>query len=87
MTSSLGNLKAGWRIFLATVKGLEERARNYYSEVVTLDNDSFVEMMVLDGCFIVEYLRKARRCCWEEKMISQFNQHGQEQEHYILTRS
>lgn len=38
----------GWlEDFLVTVKGLEERARNYYSEVVTLDNDSFVEMMIL----------------------------------------
>eukprot|EP00268_Persea_americana_P055285 TRINITY_DN6414_c0_g2_i1.p1 TRINITY_DN6414_c0_g2~~TRINITY_DN6414_c0_g2_i1.p1 ORF type:complete len:438 (-),score=60.52 TRINITY_DN6414_c0_g2_i1:186-1499(-) len=43
---------------LATVKGLEDRARNYYSEVITLDSDSFAEMMVLDGCFMIELFRK-----------------------------
>ncbi|RWR92930.1 UPF0481-like protein [Cinnamomum micranthum f. kanehirae] len=46
---------------LATVKGLEQKARNCYSEVITtLDSNSFVEMMVLDGCFIVELFRKSR---------------------------
>lgn len=46
---------------LATVKGLEKKARNYYSELITtLDSDSFVEMMVLDACFIVELFRKSR---------------------------
>eukprot|EP00268_Persea_americana_P047477 TRINITY_DN4951_c0_g1_i3.p1 TRINITY_DN4951_c0_g1~~TRINITY_DN4951_c0_g1_i3.p1 ORF type:complete len:302 (-),score=38.01 TRINITY_DN4951_c0_g1_i3:141-1046(-) len=44
---------------LATVKGLEKKARNYYSELITtLDSDSFVEMMVLDGCFILELFRR-----------------------------
>ncbi|RWR92936.1 UPF0481-like protein [Cinnamomum micranthum f. kanehirae] len=43
---------------LAAVKGLEERARNCYSEVIPLDSDSFVEMMVLDGCFILELFRR-----------------------------
>ncbi|XXG87368.1 hypothetical protein AAC387_Pa11g2073 [Persea americana] len=43
---------------LATVKGLEQRARNYYSEVIPLDSNSFVEMMVLDGCFIIELFRR-----------------------------
>ncbi|RWR92934.1 UPF0481-like protein [Cinnamomum micranthum f. kanehirae] len=43
---------------LAAVKGLEERARNCYSEVIPLDSDSFVEMMVLDVCFILELFRR-----------------------------
>ncbi|XXG87388.1 hypothetical protein AAC387_Pa11g2086 [Persea americana] len=45
---------------LATFKRLEEKARDYYSEVIALDSDSFVEMMLLDGCFIIELFRK----CW-----------------------
>ncbi|XXG72292.1 hypothetical protein AAC387_Pa07g1425 [Persea americana] len=44
--------------YLVAVKELEERARDCYSEVITLDSNSFVEMMVLDGCFIIELFRK-----------------------------
>lgn len=36
----------------------EEKARSYYEEEVTLSQQKFVEMMLLDGCFIVEFLRK-----------------------------
>ncbi|XXG87396.1 hypothetical protein AAC387_Pa11g2090 [Persea americana] len=43
---------------LAAVKRLEKTARNCYSEVIPLDTDSFVEMMVLDGCFILELFRR-----------------------------
>eukprot|EP00268_Persea_americana_P042829 TRINITY_DN42903_c0_g1_i1.p1 TRINITY_DN42903_c0_g1~~TRINITY_DN42903_c0_g1_i1.p1 ORF type:complete len:474 (+),score=58.18 TRINITY_DN42903_c0_g1_i1:49-1470(+) len=43
---------------LAAVKRLEKSARNCYSEVIPLHTDSFVEMMVLDGCFILELFRK-----------------------------
>eukprot|EP00268_Persea_americana_P047480 TRINITY_DN4951_c0_g3_i1.p1 TRINITY_DN4951_c0_g3~~TRINITY_DN4951_c0_g3_i1.p1 ORF type:complete len:632 (-),score=120.25 TRINITY_DN4951_c0_g3_i1:229-2124(-) len=48
----------GWlESCLATIKGLEKRARSYYSEVIALDSNSFVEMMLLDSCFIIEFLR------------------------------
>ncbi|RWR92924.1 UPF0481-like protein [Cinnamomum micranthum f. kanehirae] len=50
---------------LAAVKGLEERARNCYSEVIPLDSDSFVEMMVLDGCFILELFRRDFNKDWD----------------------
>ncbi|XXG87369.1 hypothetical protein AAC387_Pa11g2074 [Persea americana] len=43
---------------LAAVKRLEKRARNCYSEVIPLDSDSFVEMMVLDACFILGLFRR-----------------------------
>lgn len=36
----------------------EEKARNYYAEHVPLTKEEFLEMMLLDGCFIVEFLRK-----------------------------
>ncbi|XXG88416.1 hypothetical protein AAC387_Pa12g0626 [Persea americana] len=44
--------------YLIAVRELEESARNCYSEVIALDSNSFVEMMVLDGCFIIELFRK-----------------------------
>ena len=38
---------------------MEDRARECYSEAIQLTSDEFVEMMVLDGCFVIELLRKA----------------------------
>ncbi|XP_078154167.1 UPF0481 protein At3g47200-like [Carex rostrata] len=43
---------------LSEIKKLEERTRRCYSESVPLDSDSFVEMMLLDGCFVFEYFLK-----------------------------
>ncbi|XXG72759.1 hypothetical protein AAC387_Pa07g1782 [Persea americana] len=45
--------------YLISVKELEGRARDCYSEVIDQDSHSFVEMMLLDGCFIIEFFRKA----------------------------
>ncbi|KAB5573116.1 hypothetical protein DKX38_000310 [Salix brachista] len=44
--------------YVEAMRGLEERARQYYHYPVSLDNDAFVEMLLLDGCFIVELLCK-----------------------------
>ncbi|XXG70447.1 hypothetical protein AAC387_Pa06g3206 [Persea americana] len=44
--------------YLVAVKKLEERARNCYSEVIMLDSYSFVEMMVLDACFVIEFIQR-----------------------------
>ncbi|KAJ6341206.1 hypothetical protein OIU78_009390 [Salix suchowensis] len=41
------------------MRGLEGAARQYYHHPVSLDNDAFVEMLLLDGCFIVELIYKA----------------------------
>ncbi|KAJ3696105.1 hypothetical protein LUZ60_001482 [Juncus effusus] len=46
------------------MRSLEEKARSAYSEQVSLSSDEFVEMMVLDGCFIIEFLLK-----WNEKEV------------------
>ncbi|XP_047336675.1 UPF0481 protein At3g47200-like [Impatiens glandulifera] len=46
--------------YVTTIRALEERARGCYEEDIDLyANDSFVEMLVLDGCFIVELCRKS----------------------------
>ncbi|KAK1283921.1 hypothetical protein QJS10_CPB21g01539 [Acorus calamus] len=41
---------------LHKVKALEERARSCYSEAIDMGSNEFVEMMVLDGCFIIGLL-------------------------------
>ncbi|KAK1294592.1 hypothetical protein QJS10_CPA16g01665 [Acorus calamus] len=45
---------------LDKVKALEERARSCYSEVIDMGSNEFVEMMVLDGCFIISVLLRLR---------------------------
>ncbi|XXG72763.1 hypothetical protein AAC387_Pa07g1786 [Persea americana] len=54
-----GNGQSKLEQCFVAVKELEERARKCYSEVIELDSYSFVEMMILDGCFIIEYFRKS----------------------------
>ncbi|KAK6947142.1 Protein of unknown function DUF247, plant [Dillenia turbinata] len=39
------------------MKALEGQARERYSESFDMDSDEFVQMMVLDGCFVIELLR------------------------------
>ncbi|WCJ34359.1 hypothetical protein M5689_015672 [Euphorbia peplus] len=43
---------------LRSIEPLEKDARDCYSEVLQFNKDDFLEMMLLDGCFIVELLRK-----------------------------
>ncbi|CAI9110222.1 OLC1v1010218C1 [Oldenlandia corymbosa var. corymbosa] len=45
------------KLYLDAVKELEERARACYEGQICLSSDEFVEMMVLDGCFILELFR------------------------------
>ncbi|KAI3512186.1 hypothetical protein L1887_19435 [Cichorium endivia] len=43
---------------LKAVQKLEVNARECYSETIRYNTDEFIEMMVLDGCFIIELFRK-----------------------------
>ncbi|XP_012066444.1 UPF0481 protein At3g47200 [Jatropha curcas] len=43
---------------LKAVEPLEIAARECYSETIQIEKDEFLEMMVLDGCFIIELFRK-----------------------------
>ncbi|KAL4592395.1 hypothetical protein LXL04_005387 [Taraxacum kok-saghyz] len=43
------------------LKALEDKARKCYGEEIHMDSDAFVEMMLVDGCFIIELLYKS--CC------------------------
>ncbi|XP_059642060.1 UPF0481 protein At3g47200-like isoform X1 [Cornus florida] len=41
---------------IRVVKQLEEDARSYYAEIIMLPSDEFVEMILLDSCFIIEVI-------------------------------
>ncbi|KAH6800053.1 hypothetical protein C2S52_000517 [Perilla frutescens var. hirtella] len=44
--------------YVMAMRSLEEKARKSYAEVVELSQDEFTEMLILDGCFIIELIRK-----------------------------
>ncbi|CAA0809978.1 Unknown protein [Striga hermonthica] len=44
--------------YVEAVRSMEEEARNSYSETIELNTDDFVKILVLDGLFVVELLRK-----------------------------
>ncbi|KAI8007505.1 UPF0481 protein [Camellia lanceoleosa] len=44
--------------YIKAMMALEGRARDYYANPIVLDQDEFIEMMVLDGCFVIEFLGK-----------------------------
>ncbi|KAJ1696648.1 hypothetical protein LUZ63_005160 [Rhynchospora breviuscula] len=43
---------------ITELRGMEYRARRCYFEEVKLQGDQFLKMMLLDGCFIIEFLMK-----------------------------
>ncbi|KAG9154757.1 hypothetical protein Leryth_014258 [Lithospermum erythrorhizon] len=44
--------------YVSAMRSLEEEARKCYAEPVELGSDEFVEMLILDSCFVVELMRK-----------------------------
>ncbi|KAB2631597.1 hypothetical protein D8674_009116 [Pyrus ussuriensis x Pyrus communis] len=44
--------------YLKALEPLEQKARECYSESINLSTDEFLEMLVLDSCFIIELFRK-----------------------------
>uniref|UniRef100_A0A0E0EUE6 Uncharacterized protein n=1 Tax=Oryza meridionalis TaxID=40149 RepID=A0A0E0EUE6_9ORYZ len=49
-----GHLEA----FLREARAVEARARRCYGEPLEMGSDEFVQMLVLDGCFVLEFLLK-----------------------------
>ncbi|KAF8387638.1 hypothetical protein HHK36_026291 [Tetracentron sinense] len=45
--------------YVEAMSKLEERARKYYSEPINLAKDEFLEMMLVDGLFVIELFRKS----------------------------
>ncbi|XP_078169456.1 UPF0481 protein At3g47200-like [Carex rostrata] len=50
----------GLDIYLQAMRKLEPEARQCYSESVKISTDEFVLMLLLDGCFILEYFLKCK---------------------------
>ncbi|KAL3722050.1 hypothetical protein ACJRO7_034407 [Eucalyptus globulus] len=44
-------------LYLDAVKVVEEKARACYEGTISMSSNEFVEMMVLDGCFVIELFR------------------------------
>ncbi|CAL5343730.1 unnamed protein product [Camellia sinensis] len=44
--------------YVDAIRSLEQDARQFYAEPISLVADEMITMMVLDGCFIIELLRK-----------------------------
>jgi hypothetical protein len=42
--------------YLTVVSGLEKEARAYYTEEINMDSREFLQMLLLDSCFILVYL-------------------------------
>lgn len=47
------------KLYLDSMKELEERARSCYEGPISFSSNEFVEMMMLDGCFMLELFRGA----------------------------
>ncbi|XP_057718740.1 UPF0481 protein At3g47200-like [Arachis stenosperma] len=52
------NMEASLHECLKALRESEKTARNFYAEELNLTSDEFVEIMLLDGCFIIELLLK-----------------------------
>ncbi|KAA8548475.1 hypothetical protein F0562_000258 [Nyssa sinensis] len=61
--------------YIVALRDLEGRARKCYAETINFDKDKFVEIMLLDGCFIIELFRKYQKRELREKpdLIFQLN--------------
>ncbi|KAF5465129.1 hypothetical protein F2P56_015160 [Juglans regia] len=59
----LKRTKGSVKAYIATLKELEERALKYYGEHISQTSNEFVEMMLLDGCFIIELFHKYEIYC------------------------
>ncbi|KAJ4809675.1 hypothetical protein LUZ62_022241 [Rhynchospora pubera] len=46
------------KVLVREMSLLEDRARQCYAESISLDSQEFVKMLLLDGCFILEYAIK-----------------------------
>uniref|UniRef100_A0A5B6ZXR1 Uncharacterized protein n=1 Tax=Davidia involucrata TaxID=16924 RepID=A0A5B6ZXR1_DAVIN len=44
--------------YLQLMETIVDRARGFYADPISLKRDKFVEMMLLDACFTIEFLRK-----------------------------
>ncbi|XP_057475916.1 UPF0481 protein At3g47200-like [Actinidia eriantha] len=53
--------------YIIAIRSLEQKARRCYAEPINLTSNEMVEMMLLDGCFIIELMRKFDMAYLREK--------------------
>ncbi|PSS35672.1 UPF0481 protein [Actinidia chinensis var. chinensis] len=53
--------------YVIAIRSLEQEARRCYAEPINLTSNEMVEMMLLDGCFIIELMRKFEMAYLREK--------------------
>ncbi|KAK1563734.1 hypothetical protein Q3G72_031885 [Acer saccharum] len=58
LLNRMKNINIGLEDFLKALEPLELKARECYAESIHLDTDEFLELMVLDGLFVIELFRK-----------------------------
>ncbi|KAI6704801.1 hypothetical protein NL676_007763 [Syzygium grande] len=51
---------------------LEPKARSCYADDVKLRRDELVEMMIIDGCFILQFMRGVSGCCSSSSLIQRW---------------
>ncbi|KAL5564620.1 hypothetical protein UlMin_027784 [Ulmus minor] len=69
----LVRIKKSFENYMEFMRGIKEEALRYYASDITMDGDKFVEMMILDGCFILEFLRNVREKPNQDKFIFNMN--------------
>ncbi|KAF8030315.1 hypothetical protein BT93_E2689 [Corymbia citriodora subsp. variegata] len=57
---------------ISAMEELEPKARSCYADDVKLSRDEFVEMMIIDGCFILQLLREVGGCCSSSPLIQRW---------------
>uniref|UniRef100_A0A0E0M3Y6 Uncharacterized protein n=1 Tax=Oryza punctata TaxID=4537 RepID=A0A0E0M3Y6_ORYPU len=57
---------------LRVARAVEARARRCYGEALEMGSDEFVQMLVLDGCFVLEFLLK-----WSESDVTELDAYMQ----------
>ncbi|XP_010683795.2 putative UPF0481 protein At3g02645 [Beta vulgaris subsp. vulgaris] len=62
--------------YFKEVEKLESKARANYAETIELNKDDFVKMLLIDGCFVVEFLcRKIRKLAkFEDEAMIKFDE-------------
>ncbi|KAI7981426.1 UPF0481 protein [Camellia lanceoleosa] len=58
--------------YISAIISLEQQARGCYAEPISLGPNEMIEMMVLDGCFIIELMRKFEMAWLRDKNDSIF---------------
>ncbi|KAI7997357.1 UPF0481 protein [Camellia lanceoleosa] len=58
LLSRMEQPKSSLRLMTLAMKELELKARAQYSELIQMSSDDFIEMMLLDGCFIIELFQQ-----------------------------